>query len=83
MQPVLQVHLEITNARLWPRGIQLARTIQTFDARVVHVFEIRGRGFSRADTDGHVGGCGDGCVAHCSFEEVVRVGLLEFGEGLA
>lgn len=76
------MHLKIINPRLRARRIQFPRTIQTFYAGIIHVFHIRGRGLVGAEGDGEVGGGGDGGVAHCAFEEVVGVGLLEFGEGV-
>ena len=76
------MHLKIINPRLRARRIKFPGTIQTFYPGVIHIFHVGRGGGVGPESDGEVGGGGDGGVAHCAFEEVVRVGLLEFGEGV-
>ena len=82
MQPILQMHLEIIHPHLRPWRIQLAWAILTLDSRIVHEFDIVWGWGVWTHADGEVGEGADGSVAHCTFEGVVRVGLLETGEGV-
>ena len=76
------MYLEIVDACLGSWSVQLARTIQALDSWIVHELCIRRMRFVGLDADGHVGLCGHRSVSHCAFEEVIGVGLLEFGEGM-
>lgn len=76
------MHLKIIHPRLRARRIKFPGTIQAFYPWVIHVFHIWWGGGVGAEGYWEVGGGGDGGVAHCAFEEVVGVGLLEFGEGV-
>lgn len=73
---------KIIHTHLRPWRVEFPRAILTFNPWVIHVFYIiRGRGFGTY-ADGKVGDGADGGVAHCAFEGVGRVGLLEAGEGV-
>lgn len=81
MNPIFQMHLEIIDAHFRPRGVQFARAVLALDAWVVHVLDVFGRGRVGPDGDGHVGCGADSGVAHCAFEGVVGVVLLQALEG--
>lgn len=80
MLAILQMNLKVLHAFTWTRRIQLARTVETLDARQILVREVL------------VGlACGDwlatcwvnGAVFHDGLEPVVRIGAVELGEGLS
>lgn len=74
--------LEIVDAHLRTRGVELARAVGALDAGVVHEFDvIRGGGIG-ADGDGEVGFVADGGVSHRAFEGVVGVAFLEAPQGV-
>ena len=82
MQPIFQVHFKIVHPHLWPRRVQFSRAVLTFDSWVVHEFDIVGSGRVGAHGDGEVGEGADCCVAHCTFEGVGRIILLQAVESV-
>lgn len=82
MQPIFQMDLEIIDPHFRPRRVEFPGAIFAFDPGVVHVFHIIGGWGVGTHADGEVGDGADGGVAHCAFEGVGGVGLLEAGEGV-
>jgi hypothetical protein len=76
------MYLEVVDSCLGPWGVQLAWAIQALDSRIVHEFRVGRMRLVGLYADGHVGLCRNGSVTHCAFEKVIRVGLLQFGEGV-
>lgn len=70
------MHLEVIDSHLRSRRVHFAWTVQTPDARVIHVFDVF-LGFVFVERHRLIGGGANSRVAHCAFEFVVRVILLE------
>lgn len=76
------MHLEVVHPHFRSRRVKLSRAILTLDPWIVHELDIvRTRGV-RTHADGEIGDGADGGIAHCAFEGVIRIILLETGESV-
>ena len=80
MLPIPQMDLKIAHRRLRSRSIQFARAVMASYAREKHPFHTVGGLAGRGCGTGYFGLGVYGGVAHCAFEVVIWVALLEFRE---
>ena len=79
------MNLEIVDAHLWTRGIELAWAVFTLYSRIIHEPYVLWRRLVGADADWFIRDWVDRGIAHRTFEGIipVRVLLLKAREGLA